>query len=74
MKGIAERDLDLLPPFYKRGMTFVGSKFIYSFMQAVGLVDDQLAGCRRNHPGVPKDATYLGWEPGPITLGLSAWP
>ncbi len=32
----------------KRGMTFVGSKIIYSFMQAVGLVDDHLAGCWRS--------------------------
>ena len=29
----------------KRGMTFVGTKIIYSFMQAVGLVDDHLADC-----------------------------
>ncbi len=29
----------------KRGMTFVGSKIIYSFMQAVGLVNDHLADC-----------------------------
>lgn len=32
----------------KRGMTFVGSKIIYSFMQAVGLVDDHLADCWRS--------------------------
>lgn len=29
----------------KRGMTFVGSKIIYSFMQAVGMVDDHLIDC-----------------------------
>jgi DNA-3-methyladenine glycosylase I len=29
----------------KRGMTFVGSKILYSFMQAVGLVDDHIEGC-----------------------------
>lgn len=29
----------------KRGMCFVGTKIIYSFMQAVGLVDDHLAYC-----------------------------
>ena len=29
----------------KRGMSFVGSKIMYSFMQAVGLVDDHLADC-----------------------------
>ena len=31
----------------KRGMTFVGSKIIYSFMQAVGLVNDHVEGCWR---------------------------
>lgn len=29
----------------KRGMTFVGPKIIYAFMQAVGLVDDHLVNC-----------------------------
>jgi DNA-3-methyladenine glycosylase I len=29
----------------KRGMTFVGPKIIYSYMQAVGLVNDHLADC-----------------------------
>ncbi len=29
----------------KRGMTFVGPKIIYSFMQAVGLVNDHLVDC-----------------------------
>jgi len=29
----------------KRGMTFVGSKIIYAYMQAVGLVDDHLKDC-----------------------------
>lgn len=29
----------------KRGMTFVGSTIIYSFMQAVGLVNDHVIGC-----------------------------
>ncbi|MEP3224866.1 MAG: DNA-3-methyladenine glycosylase I [Parasphingorhabdus sp.] len=29
----------------KRGMSFVGSTIIYAYMQAVGLVDDHLAGC-----------------------------
>ncbi|MBS0652447.1 MAG: DNA-3-methyladenine glycosylase I [Verrucomicrobia bacterium] len=32
----------------KRGMTFVGSKIIYAFMQAVGLVDDHLIDCWRS--------------------------
>lgn len=30
-----------------RGFGFVGSTIVYSFMQAVGLVDDHLAGCFR---------------------------
>ncbi len=29
----------------KRGMTFVGSKIIYAYMQAVGLVNDHLTSC-----------------------------
>ena len=29
----------------KRGMTFVGTTIIYAYMQAVGLVDDHMAGC-----------------------------
>jgi DNA-3-methyladenine glycosylase I len=29
----------------KRGFTFVGSTIVYAFMQAVGMVDDHLAGC-----------------------------
>jgi DNA-3-methyladenine glycosylase I len=29
----------------KRGMTFVGTTIIYAFMQAVGMVDDHMAGC-----------------------------
>lgn len=31
----------------KRGFTFVGSTICYSFMQAVGLVDDHIATCFR---------------------------
>jgi DNA-3-methyladenine glycosylase I len=31
----------------KRGFRFVGSTIVYSFMQAVGLVDDHLPGCFR---------------------------
>ncbi len=31
----------------KRGMVFVGSKIIYSFMQAVGLVNDHTTNCWR---------------------------
>jgi len=29
----------------KRGMTFVGSTIIYAYMQAIGMVNDHLAGC-----------------------------
>jgi DNA-3-methyladenine glycosylase I len=29
----------------KRGMSFVGTTIIYAYMQAVGLVDDHMAGC-----------------------------
>lgn len=29
----------------KRGMTFVGTKIIYSFLQAVGVIDDHLTSC-----------------------------
>ena len=31
----------------KRGFNFVGSTICYAFMQAVGMVDDHLVGCRR---------------------------
>ena len=31
----------------RRGMRFVGSTVVYSFMQSVGLVDDHLPGCFR---------------------------
>jgi DNA-3-methyladenine glycosylase I len=31
----------------KRGFRFVGSTIVYSFMQAVGLVDDHVPGCFR---------------------------
>lgn len=33
----------------KRGMTFVGSKIIYAYMQAVGLVNDHSTDCWRYH-------------------------
>ncbi len=32
----------------RRGMRFVGSTIVYSFMQSVGLVDDHLPGCFRH--------------------------
>jgi len=31
----------------RRGMSFVGPKIVYSFMQAVGMVDDHLTCCSR---------------------------
>ena len=31
----------------KRGFTFVGSTICYAFMQAVGMVNDHVAGCFR---------------------------
>ena len=34
----------------KRGFRFVGSTIIYAYLQAVGVVNDHLAGCFR-HPG-----------------------
>ena len=42
----------------RRGFTFVGSTIVYSFLQAVGLVDDHLVDCaykvsRRRHGGPP---------------------
>jgi DNA-3-methyladenine glycosylase I len=32
----------------KRGFKFVGPTICYAFMQAVGMVDDHVAGCFRN--------------------------
>ena len=29
----------------KRGMSFVGAAIIYAYMQAVGMVNDHMAGC-----------------------------
>jgi DNA-3-methyladenine glycosylase I len=31
----------------RRGFTFVGSTIVYSFLQAVGVVDDHLVTCFR---------------------------
>jgi DNA-3-methyladenine glycosylase I len=36
----------------RRGFKFVGSTIVYSFMQAVGLVDDHVPGCFRYAGGV----------------------
>lgn len=37
----------------KAGFKFVGSTIIYAYLQAVGVVDDHLAGCRRVTDGGP---------------------
>jgi DNA-3-methyladenine glycosylase I len=39
----------------KRGMNFVGTKIMYSFMQAVGLLDDHLAGCIKIQSRLQRD-------------------
>jgi DNA-3-methyladenine glycosylase I len=45
---VATPDSDALSRDLKRrGFGFVGSTIVYSFMQAVGLVDDHLPGCFR---------------------------
>lgn len=41
----SEVSLALAKDLKKRGMTFVGTKIIYSFMQAVGMIDDHLLSC-----------------------------
>ena len=33
----------------RRGFKFVGSTIVYAFMQAVGMVDDHVAGCAAHH-------------------------
>ena len=37
--------LNLSKDLKKRGMTFVGPKIVYSFMQAVGMVNDHIQDC-----------------------------
>jgi DNA-3-methyladenine glycosylase I len=34
----------------KRGFKFVGTTICYAFMQAVGMIDDHIAGCWRVEP------------------------
>ena len=38
----------------QRGFRFVGPTTCYSFLQAVGVVDDHLAGCFRRSPSAPR--------------------
>lgn len=42
-----ELSIALSKDLAKRGMKFVGSKIMYAFMQAVGMVDDHLIDCWR---------------------------
>lgn len=44
-----EISLKISKDLKKRGMTFVGPKIMYSFMQAVGMVDDHLITCPSRH-------------------------
>lgn len=41
----SDESLTISKDLKKRGMTFVGPKIIYSFMQAVGMIDDHLVDC-----------------------------
>ncbi len=53
MKDVPARTVEsdaLSKDLKKRGFRFVGSTICYAFMQAVGLVDDHVAGCMT--PGV----------------------
>jgi DNA-3-methyladenine glycosylase I len=36
----------------RRGFTFVGSTIVYSYLQAVGVVNDHLASCPAAQPAV----------------------
>jgi DNA-3-methyladenine glycosylase I len=40
----------------RRGFKFVGATIVYAYMQAIGMVDDHLAGCYRSSPAQPEDA------------------
>lgn len=42
----------------KRGMKFVGSTIMYSYMQAVGLVNDHLISCWRYRACLPSDVEF----------------
>lgn len=44
---VSPQSLQLSKDLKKRGMTFVGPKIAYSYMQAVGLVQDHFVGCWR---------------------------
>jgi DNA-3-methyladenine glycosylase I len=40
----------------RRGFKFVGAAIVYAYMQAIGMIDDHLAGCYRSSPAQPEDA------------------
>jgi DNA-3-methyladenine glycosylase I len=49
----------------QRGWSFVGPTTMYAFMQAMGLVDDHLAGCfARSECEISRRAAYAGACPG----------
>ena len=48
-----EQVLALKHFFTQRGCTFVGSTIMYSFMQAVGMVNDHLVTCHRHAALLP---------------------
>jgi DNA-3-methyladenine glycosylase I len=43
----------------KRGFNFVGSTICYAFMQAVGMVDDHVAGCFRHGKGRRRSSSLV---------------
>jgi DNA-3-methyladenine glycosylase I len=43
--GLAPEALALSKDLRKRGWSFVGPTTVYSFMQAMGLVNDHIRGC-----------------------------
>ena len=45
----AEQSIAMSKDLKKRGFSFVGPTICYAFMQAVGMVNDHLAGCFRHH-------------------------
>ncbi|MCB1116487.1 MAG: DNA-3-methyladenine glycosylase I, partial [Chlamydiia bacterium] len=45
---LSEESQTLSHDLKKRGMTFVGPKIIYSYLQAAGLINDHLVSCPKN--------------------------
>ena len=50
---LSQESENLSKDLKKRGMTFVGPKIIYSFMQAIGMVNDHLESCPARHSKSP---------------------